>query len=654
MNVALFVSEFEDPYINEVAKGAVRAAEELGYNLYLFPIRYVDGQGMPPIEYDCDYQNNVMLQFVENTGIDIALLTLGSVGTKLSDEERRDFLSHLSVPVVLITNDMEGYTGVNVDNEAGLIQGIEHLIHQHKRKHLGYISGRMSNQNAQLRRKVFEEVMAKNGFTPEQYHIVEGDFASSSEEASRKMFEEFPEVDALVCGNDVIGYGAYHVIEERGLHIGEDVAVLGFDDSPYSREIKPGLATVRVDSDMLGYEAVKVCERVLKGEKPQLRIPTVFVPRESCGCHGVSDRIQRDEMMSLLEREASINYTLMSVSRNITNSEEENDRIYAMILKSLCRMDLKSVYLYTFPQEIAFHRGDIWEKPNYVKLQAYYQKKGKRTPQIHYQPMPIYTYPVKDQDVIQVKGEEREIHFSDIFHNAFLTAQESGVYVVTLLYAGEIQYGFLIWEVEPEYFCQISKMSYQVSNALKIDRLLSSRNQLVEQLEEVSRTDPLTGILNRRGYMEKLGQDVATAENAGKFAIAVYADMNNLKVVNDRYGHEEGDAALRAVAMILQDTILHFNKEGEVGRLGGDEFSAYLISTAMIPEEEFRRQLKESTQNFNEKSDKPYQVTMSAGFCQFRCSWRVDVDTELDKADRKLYIDKKEKPQSIVKTTQNS
>lgn len=161
MNVALFVSEFEDPYINEVAKGAVRAAEELGYNLYLFPIRYVDGQGMPPIEYDCDYQNNVMLQFVENTGIDIALLTLGSVGTKLSDEERRDFLSHLSVPVVLITNDMEGYTGVNVDNEAGLIQGIEHLIHQHKRKHLGYISGRMSNQNAQLRRKVFEEVMAK-------------------------------------------------------------------------------------------------------------------------------------------------------------------------------------------------------------------------------------------------------------------------------------------------------------------------------------------------------------------------------------------------------------------------------------------------------------------------------------------------------------
>ena len=147
-----------------------------------------------------------------------------------------------------------------------------------------------------------------------------------------------------------------------------------------------------------------------------------------------------------------------------------------MILKSLCRMDLKSVYLYTFPQEIAFHRGDIWEKPNYVKLQAYYQKKGKRTPQIHYQPMPIYTYPVKDQDVIQVKGEEREI-----------------------------QYGFLIWEVEPEYFCQISKMSYQVSNALKIDRLLSSRNQLVEQLEEVSRTDPLTGVLNRRGYMEKLG-----------------------------------------------------------------------------------------------------------------------------------------------------
>lgn len=654
INVALFVSEFEDPYINELSKGAVRAARELGYNLYTFPIRYVDGQGMPPIEYDCDYQNEVMLRFVQDTGIDIALVTLGSVGAKLSNEERLNFLNHLTIPVIVITNDMEGYASVNVDNTAGLIEGIEHLIHQHNRKHLGYISGRLSNQNAEMRCRVFKEVMEKNGFTPEQYHIVEGDFGSSSEEASRKMFEEFPEVDALVCGNDVIGYGAYHVITERGLKIGEDIAVLGFDDSPYSRELSPGLATVRGASDMLGYEAVKACQRVLNGEKVQILIPTVLVPRESCGCHEVSDQLQRDELMSMLEREASINYTLMSVSRNITNSEEENDRIYSMILKSLCRMNLESIYFYTFPQEVAFRRGDIWEKPSYVKLQAYYQKEGQRIPKIHYQPMPIYTYPVKDQDVKRVKSEEREIPFSDIFHNAFFSPQKPGAYVVTLLYAGEIQYGFLVWEVEPEYFCQISKMSYQVANALKVDRLLSNRNQLVKQLEEVSRTDPLTGILNRRGYMEKLEEDVAAAENAGKYAAVIYADMNNLKVINDRYGHEEGDAALRTSAMILQDTFLHFQQTGEVGRLGGDEFSAYLISPTMITEEKLRAQLKESTRKFNERSDKPYQVTISVGICCFQCSWRVDIDAELGKADQKQYLDKKDKPLSVMKDTLKS
>lgn len=649
MNVALFVSEFEDPYINELSKGAVRAAREMGYNLYTFPIRYMDGQDTTLLEYDRDYQNKVMLQFVENTGIDVAMVTLGSVGAKLTDEERRAFLENIQVPVVVITHDMEGYTNVNVDNTAGLVEGIEHLLRHHNRKHLAYISGRLSNQNAQLRLRVFQETMERNGFTPEQYCIVEGDFASSSEDAARKVFEQFPEVDALVCGNDVIAYGAYHVLTERGLKIGEDVAVLGFDDSPYSRQIKPGLATVRVDSEQLGYESVKVCSRVLEGEKPQITVPTVFVPRESCGCGEDADSISKEELLSMLEREASINYTLMAVSRSITNSEEENDRIYSMILKSLCRIDLKSVYFYTFPQEIAYHRDDSWEKPNYVKLQAYYRKEEERTPRIHYQPMPIYTYPVKEEEVNRLKGEEREIPFSNIFHNRFLPSQEPGVYVVTLLYAGEVQYGFLVWEVEPEYFCQISKMSYQVSNALKVNHLLSSRNQLVEQLEEVSRTDPLTGILNRRGYIEKLGQTVATAENAGKYAVVIYADMNNLKIVNDRFGHEEGDASLRAVAAILRDTVTSFHEIGEVGRLGGDEFSAYLISKTLVSEEEIRRQLKESTQRFNEKSDKPYRVTVSAGMCRFCCSWRVDVDAELDKADRMQYIDKKDKPLSVLK-----
>lgn len=646
--MALFVSEFEDPYINEVSIGAVRAAKELGYNLYTFPIRYMDGAVTPPIEFVCDYQNSVLLQFVEGTGIDVVLVVLGSVGANLSDEERRDFLAQLHIPVIVITNDMDGYANVNVDNTVGLIEGIEHLIHDHHRKHLGYISGRLTSQNAKERQNIFEQVMKRNGFTPQQYHMVEGDFADTSEEAARRMFEEFPEVDALVCGNDVIGYGTYHVISEHGRTVGEDIAVMGFDDTAFSRQIKPALATVRVDSAMLGYEAVKICQSVLDGEKPQISVPSVFVPRESCGCKNISDQIPREELMSRLEREASINYTLMSVSRNITNSEEENDQIYSMILKSLCRMDLKSVYLYTFPQEITFRRGDTWEKPGYVKLQTYYRKTGERIPKIHYQPMPIYSYPVNDQDVKQVKGDAKEIPFTDIFTNDFMPEKQK-ICVVTLLYAAEIQYGFLVWEVEPEYFCQISKMSYQVANALKVNRLLSSRNQLVKQLEEVSCTDPLTQIFNRRGYMEKLEQEVAAPENAGKYALVIYADMNNLKVINDRYGHEEGDAALRAVAAILKDAVAQFGQKSEVGRLGGDEFSAYLISTTYIDEEQVRNRIKESSQNFNEKSDKLYRVTMSAGICRFQCSWRVDIDAELDKADRKQYVDKKNKPLSVAK-----
>jgi diguanylate cyclase (GGDEF)-like protein len=89
----------------------------------------------------------------------------------------------------------------------------------------------------------------------------------------------------------------------------------------------------------------------------------------------------------------------------------------------------------------------------------------------------------------------------------------------------------------------------------------------------LARTDPLTGLLNRRGFSEEVTRRMARLARAGQPACLVYADLDNFKLVNDTYGHEAGDAALVALCRTLRDSA---RPSDVIARLGGDEFVLWL------------------------------------------------------------------------------
>jgi diguanylate cyclase (GGDEF)-like protein len=94
-----------------------------------------------------------------------------------------------------------------------------------------------------------------------------------------------------------------------------------------------------------------------------------------------------------------------------------------------------------------------------------------------------------------------------------------------------------------------------------------------EMTVALARTDPLTGLLNRRGFSEEVTRRMARLARAGQSACLVYIDLDNFKLVNDTYGHEAGDAALLALCRTLRDS----SRPGDVmARLGGDEFVLWL------------------------------------------------------------------------------
>ena len=124
------------------------------------------------------------------------------------------------------------------------------------------------------------------------------------------------------------------------------------------------------------------------------------------------------------------------------------------------------------------------------------------------------------------------------------------------------------------------KVHLMKQQLLTQSKLASSASELSEKnklLNKLSITDGLTGINNRRGFLDSVQHLVNSSYNEGKPAMLLFADMDNLKQVNDRFGHKNGDYAIKSIAQILQQS---FDTDDVIGRIGGDEFCVLLRDEA--------------------------------------------------------------------------
>tara|TARA_R110000787_G_scaffold25320_5_gene71212 strand:+ start:371 stop:1105 length:735 start_codon:yes stop_codon:yes gene_type:complete len=112
--------------------------------------------------------------------------------------------------------------------------------------------------------------------------------------------------------------------------------------------------------------------------------------------------------------------------------------------------------------------------------------------------------------------------------------------------------------------------------AAETEQQMADQRQRIAELENLSSTDPMTGLLNRRGFEQGLATTLARARRYGEIGIIAYCDLDNLKRVNDGLGHAAGDALVKCAGKTLRDAVRDLDI---VGRLGGDEFAVVLQNT---------------------------------------------------------------------------
>lgn len=161
--------------------------------------------------------------------------------------------------------------------------------------------------------------------------------------------------------------------------------------------------------------------------------------------------------------------------------------------------------------------------------------------------------------------------------------------------------------------------------------ILSSLKSALAREEKLSRTDPLTGLFNRRYFGELVAAELARARRYGHPVSLAYLDLDNFKTVNDRFGHDAGDRLLVEVAGLFKSSL---RATDVVARLGGDEFSMLLVETGAEPGMKVIMNLRESLMGAMRREGWP--VSASIGLVTFM-SAPAGLDEMLTEADALMY-----------------
>ena len=169
---------------------------------------------------------------------------------------------------------------------------------------------------------------------------------------------------------------------------------------------------------------------------------------------------------------------------------------------------------------------------------------------------------------------------------------------------------------------------------------ITQRREMEKELEALAFDDHLTGLYNRRGFFTLAKRELNRAARSEKNLLLFFADLDDLKSINDQFGHEEGDRALIAAARILVQT---FRSSDIVSRIGGDEFAILAVDAGEDIVEKLLRRLYKLINYFNARKGHKFKLSISIGHILYDRSQSLSLDDLLSAADRAMYHMKKVK-----------
>ncbi|HYA88223.1 MAG TPA: PAS domain S-box protein [Nitrospirota bacterium] len=186
-------------------------------------------------------------------------------------------------------------------------------------------------------------------------------------------------------------------------------------------------------------------------------------------------------------------------------------------------------------------------------------------------------------------------------------------------------------------FSPVKDAGSRIVSVTVVSKDINDLKQMEEKLRNLSITDELTGLHNRRGFFMMVEPLLKLAKRHRTSAYLLYADLDNLKEINDVLGHHEGDRAIIDTAVVLKAT---FRETDIVARIGGDEFVVIPVAIDKENANIVIARFKENVRAHNEKKERVYKLSISMGMSCYDPDNPRSIHDLLTQAEKLMYEEK--------------
>ncbi len=283
--IALLLSALDNSYDESLCRGVNIACQELGYNLIVLPGNYINREVTAKDQKPFIYQFNTIYDCVNSANISGIIIAAGSIGAFTNETKIREFLDkYKDIPMVLVSSLFDGYTCINYDNSNGIRDGLRYLVETCGCKKFGMLKGPSGNTDFIQRYNTFMETMDKYNIKITDDNICNVHPSDDNHEACKQFLKKNPDIEAVFCINDYSALDLCDEIKAIGKTPGNEIKVLGYDNTIQSSKAIPPLATIAADPVTLGHEAAAYLDVKMAGNKvDSINLPATLVKRDSLG-----------------------------------------------------------------------------------------------------------------------------------------------------------------------------------------------------------------------------------------------------------------------------------------------------------------------------------------------------------------------------------
>lgn len=619
--VALFACGWSVDYVCGLMQGIEKAANEHGIDIYMF-LNYAS-YGEPPKSLVAE---TGIFRLPKLCNFDGAIILGNILNCSNENEYLQEQIAKYQTPALYLQYQHPDIPNLRTDNCSGMQELMEHILGEHHPSFPVFMSGPPNHQESNLRKDIFTDICQKYHYSLTEQNYLQGDWTEATADALiREMIPKYETVpDAIICANDNMAFGVINALQDEGYMVPDQVLVTGYDSLSDGLYTIPSLTSVSCNEVALGEKAIELIDELINGKQiPKETILNSSIEiRQSCGCtFEPTPEIKKMFRSSTIPNLRTIQLNTDMFFRSLYLSLREVEDVVWL------HYSLK--YFYSIHNPIEGKDIMICLQPDFDKFEETTSSEYSDHPNVIYSSLHGETNYYLDYDIFRNLGEMANREAKSLFFT-FLPIQNNG---------SPLGYAVMPWNnrlLQNHYLYIWEKHFAQNLDIVKHNLKIYSLN---EELKRLSYTDALTGVYNRTGCDDLAASMIESKAKENLSCAVIMADLDGMKIINDQFGHTQGDLALRILALTLKQCC---PKDYIISRFGGDEF---LIIGPCTSEKNLELLIHEIEHTLFLKVQKavlPYNLTCSIGGFLKKPEDKLSFEQCIERADSVMYQIKKE------------